>query len=319
MFPDRKVEGGHEGKLSLEVPVSCDGMRLDRALALLLGDYSRETMKKLIGDGMVLVGGHVCKKNRHAVRKGELIKVSLPEACTADTEHLPAEVEFETIAEDDDFIVVNKRSGLVVHPARGNRTGTLLNGLLARYPDLAALPRAGIVHRLDKDTSGLMVVARNHRSMNLLSRQIKERSVRREYLAIVHGVPPGTGRINMPISRDRGNRLRMAVSQRGKEAMTFYRVKETFGGYSLVACRLHTGRTHQIRVHMEAIGYPILGDARYTRHVRGAEELPVIGRQALHAWKLSFIHPSKEGDVEWTCEMPDDMRTVVASLGKTHA
>lgn len=306
---------GGEQMIEVEIPPSSAGMRLDRALAGLLEEHSRGTVRKMIEDGRVLVDGKVCRAPRHAVRGGELVCADASDAPHAGEREAPEDIDVNVVAEDKRFLVVNKPAGMVVHPARGHRRGTLLNALLHSFPALDSVPRSGIVHRLDKDTSGLLAVARDRRAMLSLSGQIERHTLGREYLAIVQGVPPGTGEIGLPLSRDRSNRLRMAVDSRGREALTVYHLKETLGDHSLLVCRLHTGRTHQIRVHMESIGHPIIGDPRYSRHARKGPGVPqLIGRQALHAWRLSLDHPDSGERMTWECEMPDDMRDAVRAL-----
>lgn len=306
---------GPSPAIAVAIPESSGGMRLDRALALLLDGHSRGTVRRMIEDGHVCVDGETCRAPRRAMQGGEQVTVDASPGPRPDPEGRPEAIGIEVVAEHKGFLLVNKRPGMVVHPARGHRHGTLLNALLHAYPELASVPRSGIVHRLDKDTSGLLVVARDVRVMSALVRQIGERTLGREYLAIVQGVPPGTGQIGLPLSRDRSNRLRMAVDSRGREALTTYHLKESFGGHSLLVCRLHTGRTHQIRVHLESIGHPIIGDPCYSRHTKRGPDVPwLIGRQALHAWRLSLDHPESGERMSWECGMPDDMREAIRVL-----
>ena len=215
------------------------------------------------------------------------------------------------VHEDRDLIVIDKPAGLVVHPGAGVPEGTLLNALLAHAPELAVVPRAGIVHRLDKDTSGLLVVARNVSAQANLVKQLAERSMRRVYLAVVHGDPPASGTIDAPVGRDVRVRTRMAVSQRGKQARTGYRVLERFGRAALVECRLETGRTHQIRVHFQHIHHPLLGDPVYRRGARQALGFP---RQALHACELALVHPRSHRALTWRAPLPPDMQRLIEDL-----
>lgn len=300
----------------LLVPPECDGLRLDRALAAMLEGRSREAVKRMIEQGCVEVDGAPCASIRRPVREGASVSVDLGHEQPRRNPFAPEDVEFAVVHEDADLIVVDKPAGVVVLPARGNWSGTILNGLLARYPELQGLPRAGIAHRIDKDTSGLLAVARSERSMLFLAGEFKARRVEKEYLAIVHGTPPGTGRIELPISRDRSNRLRMAVAAKGREALTTYRVLERYSRHSLLECRILTGRTHQIRVHLEAVGHPLLGDARYRAHAAGGGS--PIGRQALHARKLAFAHPADGRPMGWSSPMPEDMERAIGLL-KAHA
>ena len=287
-------------------------MRLDRALADLMEGHSREAVKRMIAEGRVRLRGKPCLKPRLQVAEDTEVEINLSGFALASDVPEPEDIGLEIVCADAELIVVNKKPGIVVCPARGNRSGTLLNGLLALYPELEALPRAGIVHRLDKDTSGVLVVARTARAMQGLSGQFREREVVKEYLALVHGIPPGTGRIELPIGRDRNNRLRMAVAVRGRDALTTYRVMERFAGCCLLACRIHTGRTHQIRVHLESAGHPVVGDRRYCR--RAKDMADVIGRHALHAWKIALRHPSTQESVRFACDMPQDMQDAIALL-----
>jgi 23S rRNA pseudouridine1911/1915/1917 synthase len=222
----------------------------------------------------------------------------------------PEYIPLAIVDEDDSLIVVDKPAGLVVHPGAGNRTGTLMNALLAHAPALAAVPRAGIVHRLDKDTTGLLVVAKTAEAHTNLVRQLAARAVEREYLALVDGVVARDGEVDAPIGRHRTARTRMAVTARGKPARTRYRVLERFAGATLLSVRLETGRTHQIRVHLRAIGHPLMGDPTYGK--RGAKL--ELSRQALHAARLALIHPVRGDRREWHAPLPTDMRAAIARL-----
>jgi len=215
------------------------------------------------------------------------------------------------VYEDAQIIVVDKPAGLVVHPGAGVPDRTLMNGLLAHAPALGAVPRAGIVHRLDKDTSGLLVVAKTVEAQADLADQLASRTVRRVYLALVQGDPPGSGAIDAPVGRDRRARTRMAVTHRGKPARTNYRVLERYGRAALVECRLETGRTHQIRVHFQHIRHPLVGDTVYRRGTRHGISFP---RQALHATELSLVHPGSKQTMTWRSPLPRDMKKLVEAL-----
>jgi 23S rRNA pseudouridine1911/1915/1917 synthase len=215
------------------------------------------------------------------------------------------------VHEDRDLIVLDKPAGLVVHPGAGVPDGTLMNALLAHEPSLAAVPRAGIVHRLDKDTSGLLVVAKTVISQANLVKQLADRSMRRVYLALVQGDPPASGAIDAPIGRDPRARIRMAVTERGKPSRTTYRVLERFGEAALVECRLDTGRTHQIRVHFQHIRHPLVGDTVYRRGTRHGLTFP---RQALHATELSLVHPASGKTMTWHADLPADMKQLLKKL-----
>ena len=239
--------------------------------------------------------------------------VVFPQLAEEELAFAPEPVEFPVVFEDDDMVVVNKPAGLVVHPAAGNWSKTLLNGLLFRYPQSVSVPRAGIVHRLDKETSGLMVVARTLEAQTHFVRQLQDRTVRREYLALVWGETPESGTIDQPVGRHPRDRIKMAVLQTasGKPAITHYRRLET-GVYhgspvSLIKCRLETGRTHQIRVHMQFAGHPLVGDPLYGK----SHLASVFHRQALHAFRLGLVHPSSGRPCEWMALLPDDMRNLL--------
>ncbi len=310
--------------LELRVGAGTKGERLDKWLAGRLADYSRSRLQRWIADGHVLVNGEVAN-TRHALWADDVVAVS-PQPSDDETAFAPEDLPLTIVHEDDALIVIDKRAGLVVHPASGNWSGTVLNGLLHHDPALAQVPRAGIVHRLDKDTSGLMVVARTVIAQTDLVRQLQARTVGRTYVALVHGTPPKSGRIDLAIGRDPRERTRMATFATG-EAMrsasnsaakpaatrfeTLASVETTKGTASLVVCKLETGRTHQIRVHMQAIGHPLIGDATYGSK-RGA---PAFARQALHAWRLKLVHPSTRVAMGWTARIPADLAGLADSLG----
>lgn len=311
-----------EDFIALEIPHDVDGVRLDKILAATLPDYSRNRLRAWIEAGAVTVDGKVTK-SRHLLRGGESIKVfpqEMPEQFAFGPENIPLDVAYE----DESLIVVNKPPGLVVHPAVGNWTGTLLNGLLFHYPELKQLPRAGIVHRLDKDTSGLMVVARTAHAQTALVRQLQERTVGRRYLAWVWGDAPSQGKVLATVGRDQRDRLRMAAgSTVGKPAATLFRrlAKGQFmtSPVTLLECRLETGRTHQIRVHLECLGFPLLGDPVYRKRTPGPAKTLPFERQALHAYALSLQHPVSLETMTWFRLPPDDLIQLLLQVGMTEA
>lgn len=306
-------------KLSARVPENAAGRRFDQVLAELFSDYSRSRLQQWVRDGAVLLDDR-CVVAKYRVSGGEWVEIvaELPE----DSAVLPQAIPLDVRYEDKHLLVINKPAGLVVHPAAGNRDGTLQNALLHYDAGLAALPRAGIVHRLDKDTSGLMVVARQLSAHKSLVEQLQARSVHREYLALVQAQVTASGHVDAPIGRHPRDRLRMAVVESGKPAVTHYRVLERFPAHTLVEARLETGRTHQIRVHMAYIHHPLVGDPLYGGRFRlpaGASEalaevLRKFRRQALHARRLEFIHPASGEPVGWEAELPVDFEHLLAVL-----
>ena len=311
-----------EDFISLEIPPEMAGERLDKVLAGSLPDYSRNRLKTWVEAGAVMVDGKVTKA-RYLLRGGESIKVfpqEMPEQFAFSPENIPLEVVYE----DDAIIVINKPPGLVVHPAAGNWSGTLLNGLLFKYPELKSLPRAGIVHRLDKDTSGLMVVARTAQAQTSLVRQLQDRTVGRRYLAWVWGEAPSQGKVLASVGRDQRDRLKMAAgSPQGKPAATLFRrlAKSTFleSPLALLECRLETGRTHQIRVHLESLGFPLLGDPVYRKKTPGVAKSLPFERQALHAFALSLQHPVTQELVSWFRLPPLDLMQLLPQVGMSEA
>lgn len=288
------------------------GVRLDVLLASRLGEFSRSRIQKLIADGLVLVNGRTAKAN-YKVQADDGIQIAFPEA--KPVEIVAESIPLDILYEDADIIVVNKPRGMVVHPAVGNYQGTLVNALLDHCQDLSGINgeiRPGIVHRLDKDTSGVMVAAKNDHAHLNLSEQIKSRTASRRYLAIVHGnIVEEQGIINAPLGRHASDRKKMAVTfTNSKEAITHFGVVERFGNFTLVACKLQTGRTHQIRVHMKYIGHPVVGDPKY-----GPEKKPfAIKGQALHSAELSLKHPVTGEDMLFTAPLPADMAAILAKL-----
>ncbi len=303
-----------EASHSVAVPAEFGGLRMDLALAKLFPQYSRNRLQTWLKSGHVLVDGKRAAGSARVVG-GESIVVSAQPA--ADVAAPRAQrMALAIVFEDADLIVIDKPAGLVVHPGAGNPDCTLLNGLLAHAPSLRKVPRAGIVHRLDKDTSGLLVVAKNLTAQAQLAAQLAARSVKRTYLAVVHGEPPAQGVIDAPIGRDPRARTRMAVSAGGRQARTSFKVLERFGSgarsvFSLLECRLETGRTHQIRVHLQHIKCPIVGDAVYRRGARGGVE---FGRQALHAAALELSHPRSGKHMTWSAPVPADLKQLIAGL-----
>ena len=306
-------------RLVAVVPADAAGQRLDQVLAALFPDFSRTRLQQWLRAGQVSVDGRSLRA-RDKVWGGEHITVT----ATVEVE-VPWQGEampLEILYEDSALIVLNKPPGLVVHPGAGNREGTLVNALLHHVPELANVPRAGVVHRLDKDTSGLLVVARTLAAHTHLVAQLQARTVKREYFAIIVGVMTAGGTIEAPVGRHRSERTRMAVVQGGREAVTHYRVLERFRGHSYLRINLETGRTHQIRVHMAHLHYPLVGDPTYGGRLRLPadsssalqEALRHFKRQALHAGVLGLIHPESGAALQWEAPLPDDMQQLLEAL-----
>ena len=296
----------------MRLPPTCAGLRLDQALALLLPQFSRSRIAQWIRDGRVALAG-VAAQPKTRVGGGEWVDVNPladPQSAAAAAEAIALDV----IHEDAAVLVINKPAGLVVHPGRGNWSGTLLNALLAHAPQLAAIPRAGIVHRLDKETSGLLVVAKSLEAQTSLVRQLQARTVRREYLALAHGRVARNGTVAAPIGRHPVQRTRMAVAARGRPSTTHYAVLQHFAHATLLRCRLETGRTHQIRVHMQALGHPLVGDPVYGKKRCTDPLLAAFPRQALHAERLEFTHPASGESVAWQAPPPADLYDLIAAL-----
>ena len=287
------------------------GQRLDKALVRLAPEFSRSHLQSLVERGHVRIDGEVAKTAARKLRAGQQLQLELvptDESRAFTAQAMPLDIVFE----DAQLLVLNKPAGLVVHPAAGNWSGTLLNGLLAHHADAATLPRAGIVHRLDKDTSGLMVVGKTLPAVTALSRAIAAREVQRHYLALVHGVPAAAEQtIDAPIGRDPVSRVRMAIVASGKPARTDVQCVASRGGISAMACKLHTGRTHQIRVHLASRGHALVSDALYG----GAPALGMT-RQALHAARLRLRHPHTGRWLEFDCALPADMAAAWASVAR---
>jgi 23S rRNA pseudouridine1911/1915/1917 synthase len=318
-LPDETLDEGEAGAefelRQVMVPASSHGDRLDRALAGIVPEFSRNYLQQLIEAAAVQLNGLTVTKVSAKVKAGDRLDIELKPTPQSQA-FKPEAMALEVVFEDEHLLVINKPAGLVVHPAPGNWSGTLLNGLLARDAQACLLPRAGIVHRLDKDTSGLMVVARRRQVMDQLVAMIAERTVSREYLALAHGAwqGPKARQVDAPIGRDPRNRLRMAVvdleKNAGKTASTGIYLLQTEGLFCLVRCRLQTGRTHQIRVHMASIGHPLVSDEVYGGRPAGG-----LKRQALHACRLAFVHPVTQEALEFRAPLPDDLAAALASLG----
>lgn len=306
--------------ITLTVPEDSDGVRLDRFLASVVADRSRSQIQRLIKEQSVRVAGHVAKSNQ-AVKAGQIVVLEVPEPVDAEpqAEALPLPILYQ----DRDVIVVDKPAGMVVHPAAGHSSGTLVNALLHHVTDLSGIggeKRPGIVHRLDRGTSGLMVIAKNDAAHEELARQFQDREVEKEYVALVWGVVQAGRRIDAPIGRDPGNRKKMsAKARRSREAVTrIVRTEHINPVVTLAQIAIHTGRTHQIRVHLSAIGHPIVGDPLYGgvhRRVPGdVRAVTHLQRPFLHAAKLAFKHPADGRRMEFTSELPPDLQQVLDDL-----
>ncbi len=299
------------------IPAECAGMRFDQALATMFPEHSRSRLAAWVRDGHVMLD-HAAADVKRKVWGGERVSLTLPQAARNTSAQAEA-IDLDIVYEDAALLVLNKPAGLVVHPGSGNWEGTLLNGLLHHHRPLADIPRAGIVHRLDKDTSGLLVVAKTLEAQTDLVRQLQARTVARRYLALVHGVVAPDGSVDAPIGRHQTQRTRMAVTEHGRSARTHYRVLERFARATLLECSLDTGRTHQIRVHMQSIGHPLVGDPVYrTGHRAGHGNAPgpltSFKRQALHAYRLGLVHPTSGMPMQWEAPVPQDMRALLQEL-----
>ena len=310
---------------SAEVPSEWAGWRFDAVLAKLFPEHSRSRLQGWLKDGLIRLDGAEVEAKRK-VYGGERIEFAaapVPFARDAaagfaggiTSADLAEDIALAVVFEDEALIVIDKPAGLVVHPGNGNASGTLLNALLHHAPQLAGIPRAGIVHRLDKDTSGLLVVAKTLTAQTDLVRQMQARSVRRHYLALALGTVERDGTVDAPLGRHAVQRTKMAIVRAGgKEARTHYAVLERFAKATLLECRLETGRTHQIRVHLASIKHPLAGDPVYGKSKSGDARLDAFPRQALHAWKLALRHPATAGEMAWESPLPADFAQLLESL-----
>jgi len=319
MSDDISPDKDHE-MYTLVIPLEYASERLDMVLVKLFPDYSRSRLQQWIKNGHVLLNGQV-PRTRDKVIGDELLEVRIEhEICNEDVIAEP--VPLNIVYEDDDILIINKPAGLVVHPAAGHAGGTMQNGLLYHDEKLHEVPRSGIVHRLDKDTTGLLVVARNLKAHKSLVDQLQDRSMHREYQAIVLGVLTAGNTIDKPMGRHGRDRKKMAVKAEGKEAITHFRVLDRYRGHSRIKVNLETGRTHQIRVHMAYVRHPLVGDQTYAGRLQipaGASEelkemLRVFDRQALHAGQLGLVHPSTGKQMEFKVPLPDDMKALIKVL-----
>lgn len=282
-------------------------------MAELLPQHSRNRLQSWVKDGCVTVDGQKVEEPKRKVLGGEQLVIAMP-VDARDLAEQPEDIPLDVVFEDEALLVINKPAGLVVHPGSGNWNGTLMNALLHHVPGIEAVPRAGIVHRLDKETSGLLVVAKTLEAQTDLVRQLQARTVKRQYLALASGLVRRDSGVDTPIGRHPVHRTKMAVvpeSRGGKPALTWYRRLELFAHCTLLECSLETGRTHQIRVHMASIGHPLVGDPVYGKH---DPRVPAFHRQALHATRLALVHPLAGRLVQWEVPMPQDMRDLLEHL-----
>jgi 23S rRNA pseudouridine1911/1915/1917 synthase len=304
--------------VELTIPGHCAGLRLDQALAQLLSEWSRSRLQSWIVEKRVSVDG-ASSIPRQKVWGGEKILL-YPARDSAETAHAPEAIALDIAHEDDAIIIIDKPAGLVVHPGSGNWHGTLLNALLHHSPQLSGIPRSGIVHRLDKETSGLLVVAKTLEAQTSLVRQLQKRTVKRDYLAVVWDSISSHGWVDAPVGRHPIQRTRMAVVASGKEARTRYEVLEQFADCTLLRCSLETGRTHQIRVHMQSLGHPLVGDPLYGGKAKKGSsatmQLATFPRQALHAHSLELTHPQHGQRMAWEAPLPEDMSNLLLMLRK---
>lgn len=307
--------------LQTVIPVEHAGRRLDQSIAELFPEYSREKLKSWILAGKCLLDGDIISKPREKVQEGQVVIIHAEKEAVVSWQAENLSSFLNIVHEDDDILILNKPEGLVVHPGNGNNTGTLVNALLNYLPEQELIPRAGIVHRLDKDTTGLLVVAKTLTAHKDLVEQLQNKTVKRVYHAVVNGSMVAGGEINQPIGRSNVNRTKMAIVSSGKPARTTYRVLEKFPQHTYLEIFLETGRTHQIRVHMAHIRHSIVGDKQYgrLRLIKGAseqlvEELKGFNRQALHAKKLGLEHPRTKEYLEWESDLPKDITELLKTL-----
>ena len=306
----------NEAKLTKIIPESCKGSRLDSSLAQLFPEYSRARLQKWIKNGNVSVDGKLLR-SKDVLVGGEL--VVLVAELSDEVELEPEDISLDIIFEDNSILVINKPAGLIVHPGAGNPTGTLANGLLYHCPEIRSVPRVGIVHRLDKDTTGLLVIAKDLKSHANIVQQLQERVMSRKYIALVKGEIISGGEVNAPVGRHSIDRKRMAVIDAGKYALTRYRIRKRFKGCTLLDVSLETGRTHQIRVHMFHINFPIVGDSVYSKKIKienktNSKRLASFNRQALHAACLELTHPQTGENCKWSAPLPQDFKTLLNLL-----
>jgi len=307
--------------MKIIIPDRLIGSRLDAAISEMLPELSRNKITSWIKSGEILIDSNRFKP-KEKVSGGEIIEMNV--SLEENTHWIAEDIKLDIVFEDEEILILNKPSGLVTHPGAGNTHGTLANGILFARPELNQLDRAGIVHRLDKDTSGLMVVSKTEPAKLSLIKQLESHSVSREYSAIVYGSMVTGGMVNEPIGRDSANRQKQAVTKGGKPAVTHYRVIEKFKNFTLIKAILETGRTHQIRVHMSHIGHPLLGDFTYGGKVKfpkGASDelkqaIKNFPRQALHAKKLSITHPKDNKEISWKSKLPEDLDNMINILRK---
>ncbi len=285
---------------------------MDKCLAILFPDFSRSEWNEQISAGKISVNSEICNKNARRISYRDELAMDISDMQKPITDCTAEDIALDIVYEDEDLMVLNKPPDLVVHPGHGNRLGTLQSALLYHHPEADKLPRAGIVHRLDKDTSGLLVAAKNSRTQKKLIEKFSKREITREYLALVHGDPPATGIVNRPIGRSHRDPTMMAVNSQGKPAITRFAVEKNWRGFAMLRCWLESGRTHQIRVHLEYLGHPVVGDKQYSR--RASRVLLGMTRQALHATVLRFQHPTDNRPCEWHQQLPDDMQQAIEML-----
>ena len=298
--------------LNAEVPPAYAGQRSDYALAQMFPEHSRSRLSAWLKAGRITLDG-ASPAPKDKVWGGEKVQV-YPEADPQTSSFHAEDIPIDVVFEDEHLMVINKPAGLVVHPGSGNWAGTLLNALLQHTPELALIPRAGIVHRLDKDTSGLLVVAKTLAAQTALVRQLQDHSVTRKYIAVVHGFVQNLGSVDAPVGRHKTQRTRMAVVPGGKPAITHYEPVAHYVQATQVRCQLETGRTHQIRVHMASIGHPIIGDPVYGTIRKTSSKIPAFSRQALHAQTLALTHPATRRRRSWSTPLPADMKKLIAAL-----